>query len=151
MREKPRAVVLLTAFFGGRAAWALASLGLILPGLWEGPSPWRILLIYGCAGGYIAYLCWRQAHRTRFSAYVFLSVDLVRAVHWGWWWTALMDLAVIGAMQLPGLRAAYPSVRPTLLTERLRRRPASRQRSKGLPGSNGGSPPSNGRGRILRP
>jgi hypothetical protein len=50
-----------------------------------------------------------------------------------------------------GGRAAYPSVRPTLLTERLRRRPASRQRSKGLPGSNGGSPPSNGRGRILRP
>jgi hypothetical protein len=69
-------------------------------------------LIYGCGAAYIAYLCWRQSPRARFAAYIFLTVDVMRAIRGNHWWTVLIDLAVIIIMQMPMFRAAYPSIRP---------------------------------------
>ncbi len=112
----------MTAVFGLQMVLAMIGLALGLPWLNGRPPYWRTLLIYGCGAPYVGYLCWRQSPRARFAAYIFLSVDLVRAMRGGRWWLVLIDLAVIGIMQLAPFRAAYPSIRPADVLTRLRRR-----------------------------
>jgi hypothetical protein len=59
--------------------------------------------------------------RARFAVYVFLSVDLFRSIRGGHWGSLLVTLASLMAMQLPGWRAAYPSIQPREVGMRLRR------------------------------
>lgn len=112
VRKQSVAVSVLTAFFGLQVGLASSSALLGLPFLTYQPPYWRTLLIYGCGAGYIAYLCWQQSPRARFAAYIFLSVDVLRAVRGNHWWTVLIDLALIIAMQTPTFRAIYPPIRP---------------------------------------
>jgi hypothetical protein len=143
----PPAVLFMTAFFAMQAILAGSSFALDLPFLTYQPPYWRLLLINGCGGSYVSYICWRQSPRARFAAYIFLTVDVVRATRGGHWWTVAIDLAVIGIMQLPAFRAAYPSIRPATVWRR--------QRSlyptpvNGQLGPHGGEQPTNGRGRML--
>ena len=109
---KAPAVYVLTAFFGLQVVLASGSSATGLPWLIYQPPYWRILLIYGCGAAYIGYLCWQQSPRARFAAYVFLSVDIVRAVRGSHWLTVVIDLVVLSLMQLPSVRAIYPSIRP---------------------------------------
>lgn len=89
------------------------------------PPYWRTLLIYGCGAAYIGYLCWRQSPRARFATYVFLSVDIIRAVRGGHWPTVVIDLGVLSIMQLPSVRAVYPALRPRDWRDFRRSQPAS--------------------------
>jgi hypothetical protein len=56
----------------------------------------------------VAWLLWRRHPRARFTAYVFLSVLTARALLIGSWPLALFALGVIGALQLPAARRAWP-------------------------------------------
>ena len=112
VNTKAPAVYLLTAFFGLQVVLSSASFLLGLPWLTYQPPYWRTLLIYACGAAYIGVLCWREAPRARFAAYVFLSVDIVRAVRGSHWVTVVIDLVVLSLMQLPSVRAVYPSIRP---------------------------------------
>jgi hypothetical protein len=109
---KAPAVYVLTVFFGLQGVLASGSFAMGLPWLTYQPPYWRTLLIYGCGAAYIGYLCWRQSPRARFAVYVFLSVDIVRAARGSHWLTLVIDLVMLSLMQLPSVRAVYPSLRP---------------------------------------
>ena len=112
MGAKAPVVYVLTAFFGLQVVLASGSFALGLPWLTYQPPYWRTLLIYGCGTAYIGALCWQQSPRARFASYVFLTVDIVRAVRGNHWLTVVIDLVVLSIMQLPSMRAVYPSIRP---------------------------------------
>ena len=112
MNAKAPAVYVFTAFFGLQVVLASGSFAMGLSWLTYQPPYWRTLLIYGCGAAYIGYLCWRQWPRARFAVYVFLSVDIVRAVRGSHWLTVVIDLVVLSILQLPSVRAVYPSIRP---------------------------------------
>jgi hypothetical protein len=144
----PPAVLFMAAFFALQAILAGSSFIFDWPFLTYQPPYWRLLLIYGCGASYVSYLCWRQSPRARFAAYIFLSVDVIRAIRGNYWWTAIIALAVIGIMQLPAFRAVYPSVRPARLWRRQRSpfpTPVNGQRDP-----RGGEQPANGRGRVIQ-
>jgi hypothetical protein len=105
------AVYALTAFFGLQVVLAGSSFALGLPFLTYQPPYWRTLLIYGGGAAYVGCLCWWRSPRARFSAYIFLTVDVMRALRGTHWWTIVIDLAVLIVMQMPALRTAYPSIR----------------------------------------
>ena len=56
----------------------------------------------------VTWLLWRRHTRARFAAYVFFSILTVRAMLTGVWPLALFALALIGVMQLPAARRAWP-------------------------------------------
>ena len=149
MNAKAPAVYVLTAFFGLQVVLASGSIAMGLPWLTYQPPYWRTLLIYGCGATYIGYLCWRQSPRARFAAYVFLSVDIVRAVRGSHWLTVVIDLVVLSILQLPSVRAVYPSIRP-------RERRGLRSPQPTLPIHEGHSPQAreqlpNSRGATMQP
>jgi hypothetical protein len=111
VNAKAPAVYVLTAFFGLQVVLASGSFAMGLSWLTYQPPYWRTLLIYGCGAAYIGYLCWRQSPRARFAAYVFLSVDIIRALRGSHWLTVVIDLVVLSILQLPSVRAVYPSIR----------------------------------------
>jgi hypothetical protein len=144
---KAPAVYVLTAFFGLQVVLASGSSALGLPWLTYQPPYWRTLLIYGCGAAYVGYLCWRQSPRARFAAYVFLTVDIIRAVRGSHWGTVVIDLVVLSVMQLPSVRATYPSIRPRQLGGRRGALPALPVNGRLSP--QGGEPPTNGRGTAM--
>jgi hypothetical protein len=146
---KAAAVYVLTAFFGLQVALASGSFALGLPWLTYQPPYWRTLLIYGCGAAYIGSLCWRQSPRARFAVYVFLSVDLIRAVRGSHWATVVIDLVVLSITQLPSVRAVYPSIRPRELRGRRGSRPTSPMH--GHLSSHRSEQPPNGRGAAMHP
>ncbi len=58
----------------------------------------------------VAWLLWRRHARARFTAYVFFSVMTARAILTRSPWLALFALAMIGALQLPAARRAWPRI-----------------------------------------
>jgi hypothetical protein len=145
--ETPPVVLFMAAFFALQPILAGSSFVLDLPFLTYQPPYWRLLLIYGCGASYVSYLCWRQSSRARCAAYMFLTVDVVRAIRGDHWWTAIIDLALIGIMQLPAFRAVYPSIRPATFWRR--RRSPYPGPVNGQRGPHGGEQPTNGRGRVI--
>ena len=111
-RKQRVAVYVLTAFFGLQVGLASSSVLLGRPFLTYQPPYWRTLLIYGCGAAYVSFLCWRQSPRARFAAYIFLSIDIMRAIRGNHWWAVLINLALLIAMQTPTFRAVYPPIRP---------------------------------------
>jgi hypothetical protein len=148
MSEKPPAVFVLTAFFGLQVIGASMSLALGRPLLNYQPPYWRTLLIYGGGASYVGYLCWRRSPRGRFATYIFLTVDLIRALRHGQWWVVPLDLAVIMVMQTPAFRAAFPSIRPSDLMTRWRRRLQKETSAHGHLGPESGEPPRKTPGRF---
>ncbi len=67
--------------------------------------------VSGAAAPFVVWLLWRRHPRARFSAYVLLSVVVLRALAGGPWWIAAYAGAVIGALQLPAATARWPRVR----------------------------------------
>ena len=56
----------------------------------------------------VAWLLWRRHRRARFTAYIFFSVMLARALVSASWPLAAFALGAIGALQLPPARRAWP-------------------------------------------
>ncbi len=149
MRAPSAPVLVLTAFFGLHVVGAIGSLALGTPFLVYQPPYWRMLLIYGGGAAYVGYLCWRRLPRARFAVYVFLTVDVIRAIRGQHGWVILIDLALLMAMQLPVFRAVYPAIRPTSFKPCRRLQPDLWR--NGRPGpSNGSRPSADGRGHVIR-
>jgi hypothetical protein len=68
--------------------------------------------ISGLCAPIVTWLLARRHRRARFSAYVLLSVIVVRSLLHGPWWLALAALAVIAVMQAPAACEAWPRVAP---------------------------------------
>ena len=58
----------------------------------------------------VAWLLWTRHPRARFTAYIFLSVLSARALITGTWPLLAFALGVIGALQLPAARRAWPRI-----------------------------------------
>lgn len=86
--------------------------------------PWN-WVAYGLAAPWVAVLLWRRHPRARFAAYVFLSHELVRGVHFARWDAVAVALAAIALLQLPAARHWAPSIRPAEMRARLRGRAGS--------------------------
>ena len=80
--------------------------------------PWNYVA-YGLAAPYVAVLLWRRHPRCRFSAYVFLSHEIVRSAHFRHWDAAAIAVAWIALLQLPAARRYAPSVRPAEIRARI--------------------------------
>ena len=82
--------------------------------------PWNYVA-YGLAAPYVAWLVWRRQPRARFAAYVFLTHEAVRGLHFH-----RRDAVAIAALwvlllQLPAARRFMPSLRPAEMRARWRR------------------------------
>ncbi len=77
----------------------------------------------GAAAPVVAALLWTRHRRARFSAYILLSVVVMRGTIRGQWGAVAFAAAAILALQLPAARRTWPRV-PTLV-ERWRRRSTS--------------------------
>lgn len=82
--------------------------------------PWG-WVAYGLAAPWVALLLWRRHPRGRFAAYVFLSHEILRGVHFHRGDAVLVALAAIGLLQLPSARRWAPSLRPADVLARLAR------------------------------
>lgn len=82
--------------------------------------PWNYVA-YGLAAPYVAWLVWRRHPRARFAAYVFLTHETWRGVHFH-----RRDAVAIAALwvlllQAPAARRWMPSLRPAEMRARWRR------------------------------
>ncbi len=81
---------------------------------------------YGLGAPYVGWLLWRRHPRARFAAYVFLSHETARGVHFRRGDAVAVALAGIALLQLPSARRWLPSLRPADVRARVRRREAGR-------------------------
>ena len=114
---------------GALAAWLAAAplfQGLSLAGFrvanFAAEHPWNYVA-YGAAAPYVARLVWRGHPRARFAAYVFLTHEAVRGVHFRRWDAVLVAALWILLLQLPAARRFMPSLRPAEMLARWRGRP----------------------------
>ena len=107
------AIHLLALFFDTR--WL--NFGSRLP--WDG-------FVYFLIAPVVGTLMLRRHERARFSAYVFLSCEILRAIRIHSWPLGLLAAFAILYLQLPTARRFHPSVDPRKVMARLRLgRPAS--------------------------
>jgi hypothetical protein len=67
--------------------------------------------ISGLSAPLVAWLLWRRHPRARFSAYVLLSIVVIRSTLRGPAWLALVAIAGVVVMQTPHAIAAWPRLR----------------------------------------
>ncbi len=80
--------------------------------------------VYFLIAPIVGVLMWRRHERARFSAYVFLSCEILRAVHIHSRLLGALALGAIVYLQLPAARRYHPRVDPRRVLERIRlRRP----------------------------
>ncbi|MBI3455752.1 MAG: hypothetical protein HY002_08190 [Candidatus Rokubacteria bacterium] len=84
--------------------------------------PWNYVA-YGLAAPYVALLLWRRHPRARFAAYVFLTHEALRGLHFRRWDAVLVAAGWILLVQLPSARRWAPSLQPAEIIARLRRSP----------------------------
>lgn len=80
--------------------------------------PWNYLA-YGLAAPYVAVLLSRRHPRARFAAYVFLTHEALRGLHFRHWDAVAVAAAWIALLQLPAARRYAPSLRPAEIRARL--------------------------------
>lgn len=80
--------------------------------------PWNYVA-YGLAAPYVAVLLWRRHPRARFAAYVFLTHESVRGLHFRHWDAVAVAAAWVALLQLPSARRYAPSLRPVEIRDRL--------------------------------
>ncbi|MBI4012101.1 MAG: hypothetical protein HY359_07350 [Candidatus Rokubacteria bacterium] len=85
--------------------------------------PWNYLA-YGLAAPYVAVLLSRRHPRARFAAYVFLTHEALRGLHFHHWDAVVVAAAWIALLQLPAARRYAPSLRGRLPWRRRRARRA---------------------------
>jgi hypothetical protein len=82
--------------------------------------------VYFVIAPVVGALMLRRHERARFSVYVFLSCEILRAIRIHSWLLGLLSAAAILYLQLPAARRFHPSVDPRKVMARLRLgRPAS--------------------------
>lgn len=91
--------------------------------------PWNYCA-YGLGAPYVGFLLWRRHPRARFAAYVFLTHEVVRGLHFRHWDAVGAGLAWIALLQLPAARDYAPSLRPAEIRARLSR--SLRRLARGL-------------------
>ena len=79
-------------------------------------------IVYFLVAPIVGTLLLRRHERARFSAYVFLSCELLRALRIHSLALGLLALAAILYLQLPAARRVHPSVDPRRVLERIRLR-----------------------------
>lgn len=85
--------------------------------------PWDSF-VYLLIAPIVGTLMLRRHERARFSVYVFLSCEILRAVHIRSVALGVLALAAILYLQLPAARRYHPSIDPRQVLERIRlRRP----------------------------
>jgi hypothetical protein len=90
--------------------------------------PWNYLA-YGLAAPYVAWLAWHRHPRARFAAYVFLTHEAVRGIHFDRPDAVAIAVLWVLLLQLPAARRFLPSLRPAEMRARWRRRLTGDQRS----------------------
>lgn len=83
--------------------------------IWDG-------LVYLLIAPLVGTLMLRRHERARFSAYVFLTCEILRAVRIGSPALGVLALAALLYLQLPAARRVHPSIDPRRVLERIRLR-----------------------------
>jgi len=86
--------------------------------------PWDSF-VYFIIAPVVGWLMLRRHERARFSAYVFLSCEILRAIRIHSWLLGVLAAGSIMYLQLPGARRFHPSVDPRKVMARLRLKPRS--------------------------
>jgi len=81
--------------------------------------PWDAF-VYFVIAPVVGVLMLRRHERARFSVYVFLSCEILRAIRIHSWLLGLLSAASILYLQLPAARRFHPSVDPRKVMARLR-------------------------------
>jgi hypothetical protein len=76
--------------------------------------------VYFVIAPVVGTLMLRRHERARFSVYVFLSCEIVRAIRIHSWLLGLLAAVFILYLQLPAARRVHPSVDPRKVMKRLR-------------------------------
>ena len=84
----------------------------------EPDRPWNYLA-YGLAAPYVGWLLWRRHSSARFAAYIFLTHETVRGLHFHHWDAVGLAMAWIILLQLPAARRYAPSLRPAEIRARV--------------------------------
>jgi hypothetical protein len=118
--RRPRVIVALAAWLACAPALQALSVAGLRVGNFAPDRPWNYLA-YGLAAPYVAWLVWNRHSRARFAAYVFLTHEAVRGLHFH-----RRDAVALGALwvlllQLPEARRWLPSLRPAEMRARWRR------------------------------
>jgi hypothetical protein len=79
-------------------------------------------LVYLLIAPIVGTLMLRRHERARFSAYVFLSCEILRAIRIQSPALGLLAVGFIAYLQLPAARAFHPSIDPSKVVARLRLR-----------------------------
>jgi hypothetical protein len=85
-------------------------------------QPWDAF-VYFVIAPVVGTLMLRRHERARFSVYVFLSCEILRAIRIHSWPLGLLSATSILYLQLPAARRFHPSVDPRKVMARLRFRP----------------------------
>ena len=85
-------------------------------------QPWDAF-VYFVIAPVVGTLMLRRHERARFSVYVFLSCEILRAIRIHSWPLGLLSATSILYLQLPAARQFHPSVDPRKVMARLRFRP----------------------------
>ena len=80
--------------------------------------PWNYVA-YGLGAPYVGWLLWRRHPRCRFAAYVFLTHESFRGLHFHRWDAVGLAVAWVILLQLPAARRYAPSLRPAEIRARV--------------------------------
>ena len=88
------------------------------------PRPWDAF-VYFIIAPVVGALMLRRHERARFSVYVFMSCEILRAIRIHSWPLGLLAVGAIVYLQFPAARLYHPSIDPRKVMARLRlKRPA---------------------------
>jgi hypothetical protein len=118
--SRPGVIIALAAWLALMPVLQGLSLAGLSVGNFAPDRPWNYLA-YGLAAPYVAWLVWRRRPRARFAAYVFLTHETVRGLHFHRRDAVAAAILWVLLLQLPAARRWMPSLRPAEMRERWRR------------------------------
>jgi hypothetical protein len=119
--RRPLVVRTLAAWLGAAPLAQALSLAGLRVAIFAPDRPWNYVA-YGLAAPYVAWLIWRRHPHARVAAYVFLTHEAVRGVHYQRWDAVALAGLWILLLQLPAARRWLPSLNPVEMRARWRRR-----------------------------
>jgi len=118
--RRPAIIAALAAWFALMPVVQGLSLAGLRVGNFAPGRPWNYIA-YGLAAPYVAWLVWCRRPRARFAAYVFLTHETVRGVHFHRHDAVLAAMLWVLLLQLPSARRWMPSLRPAEMRDRWKR------------------------------